>query len=93
MKEIGLDSIFVKCMPMNGASHNTKEIAIVLCKLGEQSTQKNPVQVAMHVPVQPKPESWRPQKWQGLRDILANERVWIWNLWGRESSNRSPEGY
>lgn len=44
---------------MNGASHNTKEIAIVLCKLGEQSTQKNPVQVAMHVPVQPKPESWR----------------------------------
>jgi len=38
MKEIRLDNIFVKRMPMNSASHNTKEIAIVLCKLGEQST-------------------------------------------------------
>lgn len=38
MKEIGLDNIFVKCLPMNSASHNSKEIAIVLRKLGEQST-------------------------------------------------------
>lgn len=37
MKEIRLDNIFVKCMPMKSASHNTKEIVIVLHKLGEQS--------------------------------------------------------
>lgn len=41
MKEIRLDKIFVKVYAYElyiTPSHNAKEIAIVLCKLGEQST-------------------------------------------------------
>lgn len=75
MKEISLDNIFVKCMPMNSASHNTKEIAIVLYKLGEQSTLKNPLLVAIYIPVQLKLEFQRPQKRQGLSDKFTNQRV------------------